>query len=328
MPFMPGAEPDGARPLRDRPAETRGAPTNAFCLDSFHTDFWMRKSFLSFHTTTWKTTTEPIFDHESFKQEMNNERKTDSKNEWNATFLDVFGAILAFKVSHPILIQCAVPVQAMMLEQKSTDAEEKSRRVGETWPSQKRFLLKVSLSARLQPFYCLSLTFEGKRLQQFPDSIFLHWMWINRFSWRRAETRASKAEARLKSSLQDRNKTAANKKKPKTDFQRNTLRYFVIFFWNLQSNCQLHEVPRSLLRIKGIKDRACELWWFDILSIPPSLNTLITWHDEPLKLRSPLCWSSAPKLWRHVATEAGKMTPKSEAAKRASAKGNCNETYW
>ena len=30
MPFMPGAEPDGARPLRDRPAETRGAPTNAF----------------------------------------------------------------------------------------------------------------------------------------------------------------------------------------------------------------------------------------------------------------------------------------------------------
>ena len=44
----------------------------------------------------------------------------------------MFLAILAFKVSHPILIQCAVPVQAMMLEQKSTDAEEKSRRVGET----------------------------------------------------------------------------------------------------------------------------------------------------------------------------------------------------
>lgn len=36
MAFMPGTEPDGARPLRDRPAETRGAPTDAFCLDIPH----------------------------------------------------------------------------------------------------------------------------------------------------------------------------------------------------------------------------------------------------------------------------------------------------
>ena len=169
----------------------------------------------------------------SSKRWIYNERKTDSKNEWNATFLDVFGAILAFTVSHPILIQCAVPVQAMMLEQKSTDAEEKSRRVGETWPSQKRFLLKVSLSARLQPFYCLSLTFEGKRLQQFPDSIFLHWMWINRFSWRRAETRASKAEARLKSSLQDRNKNSCEQEKTKDRFPEKHFALLRHFFLEL-----------------------------------------------------------------------------------------------
>ena len=104
------------------------------------------ESHSSFHETTW-----------------NNRRVVQARDEWTEDRFEewmkrnvsrcfwLFWIILAFKVSHfDILIRlCAVPVQAMMLEQKSTDAEEKSRRVGETWPSQ-RFLLKVSLFARLQ----------------------------------------------------------------------------------------------------------------------------------------------------------------------------------
>lgn len=63
-------------------------------------------------------------------------------------------------------------------------------------------------------------------------------------------------------------------RKNQRQISRETLCVPLSFFFGTCNPIVNCTKSQGLLRITGIKDGACELWWFDILSIPPSLNTL------------------------------------------------------
>ena len=108
-----------------------------------------------------------------------------------------------------------IDLQAQTLEQKSVEAEEKGRRVA-WFRARMRFKPKTSSENQCAFVYDVFACFCFPSTVYSFNCFFLHTMSpylvfrqvrtffnVVRPQWRRAETRASKAEARLKSSLQE-----------------------------------------------------------------------------------------------------------------------------